>query len=94
MGQITISDGDIEVPAGLIAEGLGVPVEQVQALMRAGTITSRCEHGVGEDAGRHRLTFFHRGLRLRFIVDSNGLVIRRMAIDVGDGPLSSALRHA
>lgn len=94
MTHIAFVDGDIEVPAELIAEGLGVPVAQLRPLMRAGAISSRCELGVDEDAGRHRLTFFHEGRRLRLIVDGNGRLIRRMAIDVGDRPLPSALRRS
>lgn len=93
MVHIAFVDGDIEVPAELIAEGLGVPVEQLGGLMRTGAVTSRSEHGVDEDAGRHRLTFFHSGRRLRLIVDSDGRLIRQMAIDVGDRPLPSALRR-
>jgi len=86
-------DGCIEVPAELIAEGLGVPVVELPGLLRSGAITSRSELGVDEDAGRHRLTFFHRGRRLRLIVGSDGCVIRRMVVDLGDHPLPPALHR-
>lgn len=40
-------------------------------------ITSRCERGVDEDAGTHRLTFYHGVRRLRLVVDDAGAVIER-----------------
>ena len=92
MAQIAFADGDIEVPAELIAKGLGVPLARMQTLMRAGAITSRCESGVDDDAGRHRLTFFCGGRRFRLIIDDEGRVIRRTAIDFGDRPLPQTLR--
>ena len=93
MNHIAISDSDIEVPAELIAEGLGIPVAEIQSLMREGTITSRCESGVGEDAGRHRLTFFYKGCRLRLIIDGEGRVIQRATIDYGNRLPPEVLRR-
>jgi hypothetical protein len=52
--------------------------------MHEGKLTSRCEHGVDEDAGRYRLTFFHENRRLRLITDSTGQIIRRSLIDFGN----------
>lgn len=93
MPQVAFVDGDIEIDAALIAQGLGLSVTQMEELMRTGAITSRSERGVGEDAGLHRLTFFHKGRRLRLTVDSEGRVLRRTAIDFGDRPLPAALRR-
>ena len=93
MTRINFVDGDIEVPAELIADGLGLPVARMQALMREAAITSRCERGVNEDAGRHRLTFFHKGRRFRLIIDSEGRLIRQSAIDFGAYPLPPAMRR-
>lgn len=93
MNHVAFIDGDIEVPAELIAEGLGLPVAELPGLLRSGAITSRCERGVDEDAGRHRLTFFHSGRRLRLVVGDDGRVMRQMVIDVGDRPLPAALRR-
>ena len=93
MPRIAFIDGDIEVPAELVAEGLGVSLQQMPTLMRAGTITGRCESGVDDDAGRHRLTFFCGGRRFRLIIDGEGRVIRRTAIDFGDRPLPQALHR-
>jgi hypothetical protein len=91
--RIAFIDRDIEVPAELVAEGLGVSLAQMETLMRAGSITSRYERGVDDDAGRHRLTFFCGGRRFRLIIDGDGGVIRRTAIDFGDRPLLQALRR-
>jgi hypothetical protein len=93
LARIAFIDGDIEVPAELVAEGLGVSLQQMQTLMRAGTITGRCESGVDHDAGRHRLTFFCGGRRFRLIIDGEGRIIRWTAIDFGDRPLPQALRR-
>jgi hypothetical protein len=90
---VAFINGDIEVPAELIAEGLGVSVAQMRGLMSAGAITSRCESGVDDDAGRHRLTFFCGARRFRLIVDDEGRVIRRSAVDFGKRPLPLALRR-
>jgi len=91
--RIAFIDRDIEVAAELIAEGLGVPLAQMQSLMRAGTITSRCESGIDDDAGRYRLTFFCGGRRFRLIIDGEGRIMRRTTIDFGDLPLPQALRY-
>ncbi len=71
-------DGEsFSVDAALIAESLGIGLSLIQTLMRQGKITSRCERGVDEDAGRHRLTFFHGNRRLRLVVDDSGAIVER-----------------
>lgn len=90
--EIAFQDGAICIDAAVIAQGLGIEASSVQALMRRGDITSLCEGGADEDAGRYRLTFFGRGRRLRLIVDETGKIIRRSVIDFGDRPLPAALR--
>jgi len=62
-------------------------------MMRKGEITSLCERGMNEDAGRYRLTFFHKSRRFRLIVDRSGTVIRRSIVDFGDRPLPAAMRN-
>lgn len=59
MSAIRISGSEITVDAALVAEGFGMSNAKLQALMRAGTITSRCETGEGVDAGRTRLNFLY-----------------------------------
>lgn len=62
------------------AEDLGPLLDlapsEVQAKMRSGEITSQSEEGVGEDAGRHRLTFWYQRRRVRLICDENGQVLK------------------
>ena len=84
---ITIDDGAVEIDASIVGAGLGLEPQEVLGLMRANAITSVCEHGVDDDAGRYRLTFFHKGRRLRLIIDDCGRVVRRSTIDFGDRPL-------
>lgn len=76
---------DFSVDAALLAEAFAITQAQVQQEMRAGSITSRCEAGVDEDAGRWRLTF-HRGDRaVRFIVDEAGQVLTRASFPIRSG---------
>ena len=49
MSAISISEAGITVDAVLVAKGFGVSEAKLRALMRAGTITSRCETGEGVD---------------------------------------------
>jgi hypothetical protein len=91
--RVAFVNGDIEVPAELMAEGLGVSLAQMRVLMRAGAITSRCESGVDDDAGCHRLTFFCGARRFTLIVDGEGRVMRRSVVDFGKRPLPLALRR-
>jgi hypothetical protein len=92
MSEIEIQDGTIQVDASVLGECLGVEPPHVPELLRSGAITSRYEHGIGEDEGRFRLTFFHAGRRLRLIVDAGGRILQRSSIDYGDRALPGALR--
>jgi len=89
MSSIEFQEGALSVDAALIGEGLSIDPAQVQPLMRAGHLTSRCEQGIGEDAGRFRLTFFHRRQRLRLIVDAAGNILQRSTIRVRERPTSA-----
>jgi hypothetical protein len=91
VNKIEIKNGVFSVDAELIGEALGLEPAQVQAQMRAGKITSLCEHGVGEDAGRYRLTFFYEQRRLRLVIDENGNTIER-SVDSAIGPRRHAQR--
>ena len=86
MKKVRFDNGAVEVDAALIAAGLGIAPEQVQADMRAGRITSACERGVDEDAGTFRLSFFAGNRRLRLTVDAGGELIRRSTGTTGDPP--------
>lgn len=79
MNSVEFEGGAICVDASVIAEGLGLKPEDVQLLMRNGSITSVCERGEDEDAGRYRLTFFHQRRRLQLVVSETGAVIESIA---------------
>ena len=53
--------------------------------MRQGQITSRCEQGMDKDAGRWRLSFFHRNRALRLTVDEEGRILSRARFDTPSG---------
>jgi hypothetical protein len=86
--------GAVEIDAAILAEGLGLVASLVPVLIRNGEITSLCERGVGEDEGRHRLTFFYQGKRCRVIVDNEGRLLQRSTIDFGDRALPARLRRS
>jgi hypothetical protein len=90
---IAFKDGAPMVEAETIAQGLGIPVMDVQLLMRSGEITSRCEVGQDKDAGLMRLTFFLRGSRFRIVVDAAGRVLRRSTIDFDRQSPPTSLRR-
>ncbi|SEP23384.1 hypothetical protein SAMN04490248_14616 [Salinihabitans flavidus] len=73
---------DFVIDAALLADAFGLSQEEIKARMRAGTITSRCEAGVDEDAGRWRLTFHHDNRACRFIVDEGGNILKRATFPI------------
>lgn len=83
--RIDFDGATFSVDATLIAESLGIEPAIVQPLMREGRITSRCERGIDEDAGRYRLTFFHGRLRALLVVDADGNMVAR-TIEAGPQP--------
>jgi hypothetical protein len=92
MKSVEFCDGDVQIDASLIAEGLGLALPIFRQQMQAGRITSLSERGVDADLGRHRLTFFSRHRRFRLVIDDSGAIIQRSALDFGDAPLPKATR--
>jgi hypothetical protein len=90
---IRIDDGAIEIDASIVGAGLRLEPQEVLSLMRANAITGVCERGIESDAGRYRLTFFHKGRRLRLIVDASGRVVRSSTIDFGDRPMPAGMHR-
>ncbi|EYD76014.1 hypothetical protein Rumeso_02443 [Rubellimicrobium mesophilum DSM 19309] len=86
MSEVRLTGGGFEVEAGVLASAFRLDPAGVPGLMRSGAITSRCETGVDEDAGRWRLTFYHGGRALRLTVDGTGAILRRATFDVGRQP--------
>jgi hypothetical protein len=91
--RIEIGEDGVSVDAAILAEAFALEPAEVPALMRAGEITSLFERGEGEDAGRMRLTFFHRSRRFRLVVDEAGEILQRSRVDFGDAPLPPSMRR-
>jgi hypothetical protein len=83
---VTFQQDAIQVEATILAEGLGFDASLVPALLKSGEITSLCERGAGDEEGRHRLAFFHRGKWFRILIDNEGRAIQRSTIDFGALP--------
>ncbi|PTX54697.1 hypothetical protein C8N43_3515 [Litoreibacter ponti] len=73
--KIDMSGDQPTIDARDLGQLLDLPPDEVQNLMRAGEITSRFETGEDEDAGKVRLTFFHRGRRVRLTCSKDGTVL-------------------
>ncbi len=73
---------DFVVDAALLADAFALSQDDIKARMRDGAITSRCEAGVDDDAGRWRLTFHHGDRACRFIVDEAGNVLKRVTFPI------------
>jgi hypothetical protein len=84
MATIEFEDGGFRIDARIVGEALGIEASLVPARMREGAITSLCERGLDEDAGHYRLTFFHKGTRLRLVVDAAGNITQRSVLDLGE----------
>ena len=63
---------EVEIDAALVADGLGLEVDEFRRLMEQRRISVLCERGTGEDAGLYRATFYHGQRRLRMVVDASG----------------------
>ena len=79
--MIEFENGAIQVAAEDIAPGLHLTPDEVMQGFRSGTITSVCEQGLEEDAGRFRLTFYSARRRLRLTVDAGGAILKRSSAD-------------
>lgn len=77
---------DFVIEARLLAGAFDLSESDVRTRMREGRITSRCETGVDEDAGRLRLTFYHWDRACRFIVDEAGIVLKKATFQITTGP--------
>ena len=73
--------GTIEIDARIVAEGPGIAPEDVEPGRLAGTVTTLCERGTGEDAGLPRVTFYLGKQCLRLLVDAHGAVLQQPAPD-------------
>jgi hypothetical protein len=90
---VQVNPAAIQVDASIVGQGLELEPSEVQSLMREGAITSSCERGIEDDAGRYRLIFFYKSRRLRLISDEAGRVIQRSTIEFGNRPLPARLHR-
>lgn len=91
---ITFADNAFEVEAAVIADGLGMTPFTLHEHIQAGRVKSVCERGFDEDVGRYRLTFFSENRRFRLVVDDQGRVLKRSAINFDARPLPRRLRRS
>lgn len=81
MTAVTFERGTVQIDAMTAAAGLQIAAEDLRIALRDGSVTSLCEVGKDEDAGRWRLTFFSATRRLRLVVDATGTVLQSSAAD-------------
>tara|TARA_B100002049_G_C15735142_1_gene232133 strand:+ start:35 stop:334 length:300 start_codon:yes stop_codon:yes gene_type:complete len=77
MSKVTFSTDGFVVDAEIVGAAFDLPPADVPGKLRVGEITSRCETGVDDDAGRWRLTFYSDGRALRLVVDEAGAILSR-----------------
>ena len=78
MTEVTRTAEGFVVNAEILGVAFDLDPATVPERSRKSDITSRCEVGVEEDAGRWRLIFYHAGGRaLRLTVDSDGAILSR-----------------
>jgi hypothetical protein len=93
MATIEFEQGALCIDAAVIGQGLKIEPSLVHIGLREGRITTICERGVHEDAGRYRLTFFHENRRFRLIVDEQGNAVQRSTVDFGRRQLPASMRR-
>ncbi len=87
MTTVTFEGGTVQVDAEIVAAGLQLDPEALRQGLHNGHVTSRCETGQDEDAGRFRITFFSPTRRLRLVVDVQGAVLQRSSADYTRRPV-------
>jgi len=83
MSEIQRDRDGFVVDATLLAEAFGLSEAEIRRGLGDGSITSRCETGLGADEGRWRLVFRHGGRTCRIVVDATGTVMTRACFDSG-----------
>jgi hypothetical protein len=69
---IEIHGEEATIEAGYLAAKLGLPVDKLRAEMARGIVYGMVERGIGEDAGRLRLTFRYRARAWAVVVEADG----------------------
>ncbi len=71
---IGVRGEEATIEAGFLAAKLGLLLDRLRAEMRRGIVYGVAERGVGEDAGRLRLTFRYRARSWTVVVEPDGTV--------------------
>ena len=79
--RLEIAAGGVTVEAEDLAPLLGLTAAEVPRLMREGRITGLVEEGRDSDAGRTRVTFRYKAIRLRFTLDAAGRILSQSRVD-------------
>ena len=69
---IAVEGEEVTIAAGHLAAKLGLSVDRLRAEMRRGVVYGVVERGVGEDAGRLRLTVRYRARSWTVVVEADG----------------------
>ena len=69
---IEVRGDEATIEAGFLAAKLGLSVDRLRAEMRRGIVYGVVERGIGEDAGRMRLTFRLRARSWTVLVEADG----------------------
>jgi hypothetical protein len=69
---IEVRGEEATIEAGFLAAKLGLSVDRLRAEMRRGVVYGVAERGVGEDAGRLRLTVRYRARSWTVVVEADG----------------------
>src|ERR1700693_6421830 len=72
---IEIHGGEVTVAASYLSARLGLSVDRLRKEMRRRLVYSVVERGVGEDAGRLRLTFRYRARSWTVVVQPDGTLL-------------------
>ena len=75
MSVVRWADGVPEIDAAVAARAMKFAVEYFLRQMQRGAIRGRVERGIGDDEGRHRLSFRHHDRELVVVVDEEGRII-------------------
>ena len=91
--QISMTDDGPVVQARDLGPLLGVAPAELARLMREGTVTARHELGVGEDAGRFRLSFRYGGRTVRLTCTTDGTLVSWVRTSTPNAGMAQSERY-
>jgi Family of unknown function (DUF6522) len=77
---IEVEGEEVTIQAVHLAAKLGLSMDRLRAEMRRGIVYGVVEQGVGEDAGRLRLTFRYRARSWNVVVEADGTLSEAPAL--------------